>query len=69
MVRTAFGQFKDLQDAAAAEAEVEDLVKRLGLPLLVRRTNCCHERSTNQRSNAARSTATPSHPPTLDVRL
>lgn len=34
MVRTALGQFKDLQDAAYEESEREDLAKRLGLPLV-----------------------------------
>ncbi|ORY79756.1 hypothetical protein BCR35DRAFT_304581 [Leucosporidium creatinivorum] len=34
MVRTAYGQFKDLQDSFYEESERDDLVKRLGLPLV-----------------------------------
>lgn len=35
MVRTAYGQFKDLQDAFVLDEERQGLVKRLGLPMLV----------------------------------
>jgi hypothetical protein len=35
MVRTAYGQFKDLQDSFYEDSEREDVVKQLALPLVV----------------------------------
>lgn len=68
MVRTAYGQFKDLQDFFYEETDREDLVKRLGLPLVVSSLTLSFCRF-SLTLPALNSMATPSPPPTPVAHL